>query len=141
MVSVSTVNQTLPISGVDTVNFTAYSTAVHKVVIMVNAGVIGLLQLLNQQQSSVLDTHKATFICFYVFVLFYAVLRVREAVKSRLRPMGLVSRLVGHGSHLFGALAALMLVSVVFAAFALALLLLWFVWLFIVVYDTCIVKL
>uniref|UniRef100_A0A0D3CDJ5 Uncharacterized protein n=1 Tax=Brassica oleracea var. oleracea TaxID=109376 RepID=A0A0D3CDJ5_BRAOL len=79
MDAVSAVNQTLPISDDEAVKFTTYSTAVHKVIVMVNAGLIGLLQLINQQ-SSVLETHKAAFLSFCVFALFYAILRVREAI-------------------------------------------------------------
>ncbi|CAE5958993.1 unnamed protein product [Arabidopsis arenosa] len=134
METVSAKNLTLPISVDETANFTIYSSAVHKVVVMVNAGILGLLQLVSQQ-SSVLETHKASFLCFCVFVLFYAVLRVREAIDVRLRP-GLVPRLVGHASHLFGGLAALVLISVVYAAFAIVLLILWFIWLSAVVYST-----
>lgn len=134
MKAVSAVNQTLPISGGETVTFTTYSAAVHKVVVMVNAGILGLLQLMSQH-ASVLETHKAAFLCFCIFVLFYAVLRVREAIDGRLQP-GLVPRLVGHASHLFGGLAALVLVSVVCAAFAFVLLFLWFIWLSAVVYNT-----
>ncbi|KAG7598949.1 hypothetical protein ISN44_As06g031550 [Arabidopsis suecica] len=126
-------NQKLPISGDETAKFTIYSSAVHKVVVMVNAGILGLLQLVSQH-SSVLETHKAAFLSFCVLVLFYAVLRVREAIYVRLRP-GLVMRLVGHASHLFGGLAALVLIYVVSAAFAMVLLVLWFLWLFTVVYK------
>ena len=100
---------------------------------MVNAGILGLLQLVSQQ-SSVLETHKVAFLCFCVFVLFNAVLRVREAMDVRLQP-GLVPRLIGHGSHLFGGLAALVLVSVVSTAFSIVLFLLWFIWLSAVVYS------
>ena len=132
METVSAVNQTLPISGGEPVKFTTYSAAVHKVLVMVNAGILGLLQLVSQQ-SSVLETHKAAFLCFCVFILFYAVLRVREAMDVRLQP-GLVPRLIGHGSHLFGGLAALVLVSVVSTAFSIVLFLLWFIWLSAVVY-------
>ncbi|KAL0800379.1 hypothetical protein Bca101_055554 [Brassica carinata] len=60
METVSTNNQTLPVSSDETVKFVAYSSAVHKVIVMVNAGVIGLLQLINQQ-TSLLETHKAPF--------------------------------------------------------------------------------
>ncbi|KAL1213838.1 hypothetical protein V5N11_034462 [Cardamine amara subsp. amara] len=127
-------NQSFPISGDETLKFTTYSSAVHKVVVMVNAGILGLLQLVSQQ-SSVLETHKVAFLCFCVFVLFYAILRVREAIDMHLRP-GLVPRFVGHMSHLFGGLAAIVLISVVSAAFALAILLLWFLWLSAVVYNT-----
>lgn len=133
MEAVSTNNQTLPVSGDETVKFFAYSSAVHKVILMVNAGVIGLLQLINQQ-TSLLETHKAPFLCFCVFVLFYAVLRVREAVDVRVRP-GIAQRLVGHTSHLFGGLAALVLIYVVCATFALVLLLLWLLWLSAIVYN------
>ncbi|EFH67222.1 hypothetical protein ARALYDRAFT_890760 [Arabidopsis lyrata subsp. lyrata] len=109
-------NQKFPISGDETAKFTIYSSAVHKVVAMVNAGILGLLH-------------------FCVLVLFYAVLRVCEAIYVRLRP-GLVMRLVGHASHLFGGLAALVLIYVVSAAFAMVLLVLsWFLWLFTVVYK------
>ncbi|VVA93265.1 unnamed protein product [Arabis nemorensis] len=132
---VSAVNQTLPNSGGEAVNFTAYSAAVHKVVVMVNAGILALLQLMNQQNSSVLETHKTAFLCFCVFVLFYAVLRVREAMDVRLRP-GLSPRLVGHTSHMFGGLASLVLIHMVCATFSLVLLILWFLWLSFVVYDT-----
>lgn len=133
MDAVSAVNQTLPISDDEAVKFTTYSTAVHKVIVMVNAGLIGLLQLINQQ-SSVLETHKAAFLSFCVFALFYAVLRVREAIDVGLRP-GIVPRLSGHTSHLFGGLAALMLISVVCATFAFVLLLMWFLWLSAIVYS------
>ncbi|CAH2034829.1 unnamed protein product [Thlaspi arvense] len=134
METVSAVNQTLPISGDETEKFTTYSSAVHKVVVMINTGILGLLQLTNQK-SSVFETHKAEFLCFCVFVLLYAVFRVREAMDVRLQP-GLVPRLVGNTSHLFGALAALVLVSVVCSTFALVLLLLWLLWLSAVVYNT-----
>ncbi|VVA93271.1 unnamed protein product [Arabis nemorensis] len=135
MESVSAINQTLPNSGDETEKFTVYSAAVHKVIVWVNTGIIGLLQLTNQQNSSVFQTHKTEFLCFYIFVFFYAVLRVREAMHVRLRP-GVVKRIFGHTSHLFGALAALVLVSVVCATFAFVLLLLWFLWLSLVAYDT-----
>ncbi|CAD5314256.1 unnamed protein product [Arabidopsis thaliana] len=98
-------NQKLPISGDETSKFSIYSSAVHKVVVM--------------------------FLCL---VLFYAVLRVREAIYVRLRP-GLVPRLVGHASHLLGGLAALVLIYVVSAAFSMVLLVLWFLWLFTIVYK------
>ncbi|VVA93266.1 unnamed protein product [Arabis nemorensis] len=133
--AISAVNQTLPNSDGEAMKFTAYSVAVHKVVVMVNAGILALLQLMNQQNSSVLETHKTAFLCFSVFVLFYAVLRVREAMDVRLRP-GLAPRLVGHTSHLFGGLAALVVIHVVCSTFALVLLILWFLWLSFVVYDT-----
>lgn len=133
MEAVSTNNQTLPLSGDETLKFVAYSSAVHKVIVMVNAGVIGLLQLVNQQ-TSVLETHKAPFLCFCVFVLLYSVLRVREAVDVRVRP-GIAQRLVGHTSHLFGGLAALVLIYVVCATFAFVLLLLWILWLSAIVYS------
>ncbi|VVA93267.1 unnamed protein product [Arabis nemorensis] len=135
MESVSAVNQTLPISSDETEKFTVYSAAVHKVVVMVNAGIIGLVQLMNKQNSSLLEINKTEFLCFYIFVFFYVVLRVREAVDTRLRP-GLVPKLVGHTSHMFGALAALVLVSVFCTTFAFVLLLLWFLWLSLVAYDT-----
>ncbi|KAG7648212.1 hypothetical protein AtNW77_Chr1g0035791 [Arabidopsis thaliana] len=115
-------NQKLPISGDETAKFSIYSSAVHKVVVMVS------------QHSSILETHKAAFLSFCVLVLFYAVLRVREARYVRLQP-GLVPRLVGHASHLFGGLAALVLIYVVSAAFAMVLLVLWFLWLFTIVYK------
>ncbi|KAL1204944.1 hypothetical protein V5N11_016295 [Cardamine amara subsp. amara] len=134
MEAVSTVNQALPISVGEKAKFTTYSAAVHKVVVMVNTGILGLLQLISQQ-SSVFETHKAAFLSFCIFILFYAVLRVREAIDVRLRP-GLVPRLVGHASHLFGGLAALVLVSVVCATFAFVLLFLWFIWLSAVAYST-----
>ena len=35
-------NQKLPISGDETAKFTIYSSAVHKVVVMVNAGILGV---------------------------------------------------------------------------------------------------
>ncbi|KAH0851237.1 hypothetical protein HID58_094897 [Brassica napus] len=127
MDEVSAVNQTLPISDDEAVKFTTYSTAVHKVIVM------DYSQLINQQ-SSVLETHKAAFLSFCVFALFYAVLRVREAIDVGLRP-GIVPRLSGHTSHLFGGLAALMLISVVCATFALVLLLMWFLWLSARVYS------
>lgn len=66
MEAVSAVNQTLPISGDETVKFTTYSAAVHKVIVMVNAGILGILQLMSQQ-SSVLETHKAAFLSFFFF--------------------------------------------------------------------------
>uniref|UniRef100_A0A1J3EXD6 Uncharacterized protein n=1 Tax=Noccaea caerulescens TaxID=107243 RepID=A0A1J3EXD6_NOCCA len=134
MEAVFTNSQTLPIAGEETAKFTAYSAAVHKVIVMVNAGILGLLQLVTQQPS-VLETHKAAFLCFCVFVLFYAVLRVHEAIDVRLRT-GLVRRLIGHTSHLFGGLAALVLIYVVCATFALVLLPLWLLWLSAVVYNT-----
>ncbi|CAL9217047.1 unnamed protein product [Arabidopsis halleri] len=126
-------NLTLPITSNETAKFTAYSSAVHKVVVIINTVILGLLQLMSQQ-SSVFETHKAAFLCFCVFVFFYSVLRVREAIDVRLRP-GLLPRLVGHASHLFGCLAALVLVSVVCAAFSIVLFLLWFLWLSTVVYS------
>ncbi|EOA38765.1 hypothetical protein CARUB_v10010951mg [Capsella rubella] len=127
-------NQTLlPISDDETAKFTTYSSAVHKVVVMVNAGILALLQLVSQH-SSVFETHKASFLSFCVLVLVYAVLRVREVIYMRLRP-GLVPRLAGHASHLFGGLAALVLLSVVCTTFAMVLLALWFLWLCTVVYK------
>lgn len=51
MDAVSAFDQTLPISDDEAAKFTKYSTAVHKVIVMVNAGLIGLLQLINQQSS------------------------------------------------------------------------------------------
>lgn len=134
MEAFSTTNQTLQISGDETSMFITYSIAVHKVVVMVNTGILGLLQLINQQSSG-FETHKAAFLSFCIFILFYAILRGREAIDWRLRP-GIVPRLVGHASHLFGGLAVLVLVSVVYVPFALVLLLLWFLWLSVVVYDT-----
>ncbi|EOA37689.1 hypothetical protein CARUB_v10012341mg [Capsella rubella] len=130
----STNNQTVLISDDETAKyFTIYSSAVHKVVVMVNAGILALLQLVSQH-SSVFETHKASFLSFCVLVLFYAVLRVREVIYMRLRP-GLVPRLAGHASHLFGGLAALVLLSVVCTTFAIVLLALWFLWLCTVVYK------
>ncbi|KAL1192523.1 hypothetical protein V5N11_012416 [Cardamine amara subsp. amara] len=135
METVSADNQTLSIPGDEMEMFNAYSAAVHKVVTMVNAGIIGLLQLMNQQYFSVFETQKPTLICFCLLVFFYVVLRVREAIDLR-RGYGFVARLVGHTSHLFGGLAALVLISVVCMDFAYVLLLLWFVWLSTVVYNT-----
>ncbi|KAF8095337.1 hypothetical protein N665_0336s0014 [Sinapis alba] len=118
MEAVSTNNQTLPVSGEETVKFVAYSSAVHKVIVMVNAGVIGLLQLINQQ-TSVLETHKAPFM----------------SVDMRVRPGMIPQRLVGHTSHLFGGLAALLLIYVVCSTFALVLLFLWLLWLSAIAYT------
>nr|VDD44320.1 unnamed protein product [Brassica oleracea] len=133
MEAFSTTNQTLQISGDETSMFITYSIAAHKVVVMVTTGILGLLQLINQQSSG-FETHKAAFLSFCIFILFYAILRGREAIDWRLRP-GIVPRLVEHASHLFGGLAVLVLVSVVYVPFALVLLL-WFLWLSVVVYDT-----
>lgn len=125
METVSADNQTLPISGDEMEKFTSYSAAVHKVIVMINAGIIGLLQFMNQQCSSVFETHKPTLICFCLLIFFYIILRVREAIDVR-RRSGFVVRLVGHTSHLFGGLAALVLISVVCMAFAFVLFLLCF---------------
>ncbi|ESQ33618.1 hypothetical protein EUTSA_v10009399mg [Eutrema salsugineum] len=147
MASVSENNQPFPISDDEPEKFTAYSTAVHKVIVMVNAGILGLLQLLNQEKStttmtspndiiasSVFETNKPALLCFCLLVLLYAVLRVVEAIDVR-RRRGFVARLVGHTSHLLGGLAAIVLISVVYATFALVLLLLWFLCFFSVVYN------
>ncbi|KAH0853770.1 hypothetical protein HID58_020365 [Brassica napus] len=58
--SVSSIDQALPTSGDEKDKFTVYSTAVHKVVFMINVVVLGLLLHLVRQQSSVLKTHKPT---------------------------------------------------------------------------------
>lgn len=134
MQSVSDVNQTLPTSDDEKEKFNVYSTAVHKVVVMINAGVLGLLQLTNQE-SSVFETHKPTLICFCLLIFFYAVLLVREAIDVRKR-FGSVARLVGHTSHLLGGLAAPVLISIVSTEFAFVFLLLWLFWFSCVAYDT-----
>ncbi|RID62691.1 hypothetical protein BRARA_E01747 [Brassica rapa] len=106
--SVSSIDQALPTSGDEKDKFTVYSTAVHKVVFMINVVVLGLLLHLT---------------CFSLLVFFYAVFRVREAIDVN-RRFGVIARLVGRTSHLLGGLAASVLISVVSTELAFVLLIL-----------------
>ncbi|AAG29646.1 hypothetical protein [Arabidopsis thaliana] len=130
---------TLHSSGDEEPNHELYSAAVHKLVVLMNAGVFGFLQLSDLSAigtnavvstSVMFETHRATFLCYWVLILIYAFLRIYE-IKLRIVSFRM---LVGHISHLFGALAALLLISVVSSIFSLIVVPLWLAWLFAVLY-------
>ncbi|KAG7593628.1 hypothetical protein ISN45_Aa01g024170 [Arabidopsis thaliana x Arabidopsis arenosa] len=110
-----------------------YSSAVHNLITVINGGAIGLLQIKENSSASInAADRQATIISFCVFILIYAVLRVTE-VKLK-RNQATIHHFVGHISHLFGALAALMLISIVSPIFTLIVAPLWLVWFFVVMY-------
>ncbi|KAG2320559.1 hypothetical protein Bca4012_056400 [Brassica carinata] len=109
----------------------AYSSTVHKLIIFINGGAMGLLQVATDESSTNNTYRGATILCFWVFTLISTVLRVCE-VKLRNKPT--IRNFVGHVSHLFGALAALMLISLISRSFTLIVVPLWLVWFFVVMY-------
>lgn len=109
----------------------AYSSTVHKLIIFINGGAIGLLQVVTNQSSTNEADRGATILCFWVITLIYTFLRVCE-VKLRNKPN--IRNFVAHVSHLFGALAALMLISLISPTFTLIAVPLWLVWFFVVMY-------
>ncbi|VYS49293.1 unnamed protein product [Arabidopsis thaliana] len=83
---------TLHSSGDEEPNHELYSAAVHKLVVLMNAGVFGFLQLSDLSAigthavistSVMFETHRATFLCYWILILIYAFLRVYE-IKLRI---------------------------------------------------------
>ncbi|KAF3605977.1 hypothetical protein DY000_02048986 [Brassica cretica] len=109
----------------------AYSSTVHKLIIFINGGAMGLLQVATDESSTNDAYRGTTILCFCVFTLVSTVLRVCE-VKLRNKPT--IRNFVGHVSHLFGALAALMLISLISRSFTLIVVPLWLVWFVVVMY-------
>ncbi|XP_010539193.1 PREDICTED: uncharacterized protein LOC104813327 [Tarenaya hassleriana] len=106
---------------------TRFSRDVHRIIVFVNGGILGFLQLTSQATtSSLLDSS----LCFWSLALISILLRLSE---FKLRTP-VFRRFVGDMSHLFGSLAALVLISVVCSTFALVLLPVWFLRLFVVVF-------
>ncbi|KAG7656137.1 hypothetical protein ISN44_As01g031450 [Arabidopsis suecica] len=112
---------------------TDHSSAVHKLIAVINGGAIGLLQITENSSASINTADRqATILSFCVFILIYVVLRVTEVKLNRNQAP--IHHFVGHISHLFGALAALMLISIVSPIFTLIVAPLWLVWFFAVMY-------
>ncbi|KAL1192521.1 hypothetical protein V5N11_012414 [Cardamine amara subsp. amara] len=109
----------------------SYSSTVHNLIIFINGGAIGLLQVVTNQASIKEADRRATILCFLVITLIYIILRVCE-VKLRNKPN--IGNFVGHVSHLFGALAALLLIFLISPIFTLTVVPLWLVWFFVVMY-------
>ncbi|CAF1930789.1 hypothetical protein Bca4012_073065 [Brassica carinata] len=102
-----------------------------KLIIFINGGAMGLLQVATDESSTNDAYRGTTILCFWVFTLVSTVLRVCE-VKLRNKPT--IRNFVGHVSHLFGALAALMLISLISRSFTLIVVPLWLVWFVVVMY-------
>ncbi|XP_019087690.1 PREDICTED: uncharacterized protein LOC109127455 [Camelina sativa] len=126
-------------SGEEEQNYELYSDAVHKFMVSMNTVVLGFLQLgdpsaagANTTSSAfvLFETYRTTFLCYWVLILIYALLRIYE-IKLRSRWFRM---LVGHISHLFGSLAPLLLVSVISPIFSLIVAPVWLVWLSTVLY-------
>ncbi|KAL1192522.1 hypothetical protein V5N11_012415 [Cardamine amara subsp. amara] len=96
----------------------AYSSTVHKLIIFINGGAIGLLQVITSQSSINEANRRAMILCFLVITLMYTILRVCE-IKLRIRNKLHIRNFVGHVSHLFGALAALLLIFLISPIFTL----------------------
>ncbi|KAJ4905367.1 Uncharacterized protein Rs2_19318 [Raphanus sativus] len=110
---------------------TAYSATVHKLIIFIDGGALGLLQVVTNQSPTNKADRGAMILCFWFFTLIYIVLRVFEA-KLRNKPD--TRNFLGHVSHLFGALASLMLIYLISPSFTLLAVPLWLVWFFVVTY-------
>lgn len=109
----------------------AYSSTVHRLILFSNGGAMGLLQVVTNQSSTNEADRRAKFLCFLIITLIYTILRVCE-VKLRNKPI--IRNFVGHVSHLFGALAALTLISLISPTFTLVAVPLWLVWFVVVMY-------
>lgn len=111
-----------------------YFSTVHKAIISINGGAYALLQVVTNQSWAPTKTavHRSiTILGFLVLNLIYAILGVWE-VKLKNKPR--IRNIVGHSSHLFGASAAITLISFVSPIFTLIAVVLWFVWLFVVMF-------
>ncbi|ESQ33617.1 hypothetical protein EUTSA_v10010009mg [Eutrema salsugineum] len=108
----------------------AYSSTVHRLIIFINGGAIGLLQVVTNSSTNEAE-RRAKILCFWLFTLIYTILRVFE-VKLRNKPN--IRNFAGNVSHLFGAIAALMIISLISPRFTLIVIALWLVWFFVVMY-------
>ncbi|KAL1213841.1 hypothetical protein V5N11_034465 [Cardamine amara subsp. amara] len=110
-----------------------YSSIVHKLIILINGVAMGLLQVVTNNSSTNEADLGATILWFLVFTLIYTILRVSE-VKLRNKPN--IRNFVGHVSHLLGALAAFMLISIISPTFTFVAVPLWLVWFLVIMYVT-----
>ncbi|KAF8066097.1 hypothetical protein N665_1161s0007 [Sinapis alba] len=109
----------------------AYSTTVHNLIVYINGGALGLLQVVTNK-SPTNEAHRGAMImCFWFFNLIYVTLRVIEV---KLWNKTDIRSFVGHVSHLFGALAALMLISLISPSFTLFAAPLWLVWFLVIMH-------
>ncbi|KAL1213842.1 hypothetical protein V5N11_034466 [Cardamine amara subsp. amara] len=113
-----------------------YSSKVDKAILVINGGAYSLLQYVTTQSwaptNAVADGPKTT-LAFLVLILIYAILGVCEVkLQNRYR----IRNFIGHTSHLSGALAAIVLISLISPIFTIIAGALWFVWVFAVMYLT-----
>lgn len=108
-----------------------YSSAVHKAIAVIDGGALGLLQVVTNQSSA--QTKALAGRGFLVFIVIYVILGVWEVT---LRNEPHIRNFIGHISHLFGALAAIVLISLISPIFALIVFLLSLGWFLFVMYRS-----